>query len=532
MLKHVEGEKAGQPFLLERWQQAVVGNLFGWMRPNGTRRYREVFLYIPRGNGKTPIAAGIALYLLHCDGERGAQIYLVAAEANQAAIAYRHAVGMTQQEPELAQRSKIYKGFGHRSIVLKADDMASIRVVSSDASGKHGYAPHAVIADELHAWETRELLDVLESAFAKKGRRQPLMMSVTTADFARESACNEKLAHAQRVRDGSAPDSAFLPVIYETPSDADWHDEAVWQAANPNLGVTVDLASLRREHQKAIDTPSYEPTFRRLLLNQQTLTAEPWIGEYWDRCGGKIDVAALAGQACWGGLDLSSIRDVTALCLAFPPANGVDPVPVTTESDAGTVIVRGGDDGPTVETRGEAEAYRLLWWYWVPETIAQKTERRNRALYETWGRQGFIELTPGDVIDYGYIRNRLRELSKLYDLRELAVDPWNSEQFTQTLQADDGIHVVLMRQGYSTLSEPSKYFEQLVIRGGLRHGDNPVSRWMARNVALETDSAGNIKPSKKKSTEKIDGVIASVMAISRARGQAGGGVIDRGVLEL
>lgn len=315
-------------------------------------------------------------------------------------------------------------------------------------------------------------------------RRQPLIIHITTADFDRESICNEKYDYACKVRDGVVDDPAFLPVIYEAGLDEDWTSPKVWKRVNPNLGVSLSVDYLQRECRKAQDTPSYENTFKRLHLNIRTQQDVRWLTlEAWDACDGSpIDESALARRQCWAGLDLSTTTDISALVLVFL-------------EDDGTVI--------------------LVPKFWIPAEGAEKRERRDRVPYVTWARQGLVEMTPGNVIDYDRIKAYIDSLHETYDVHEIAIDRWNATQITTQLQCE-GHEVIAFGQGYRDMSAPTKEFEKLVISGKLRHGGNPVLRWMVSHVSVETDAARNLKPSKKKSTERIDGIVAAIMALGRA----------------
>lgn len=474
----IEGDKAGEPFMLERWQQAIVAAIFGWKRADGTRRYREAFVYVPRKNGKTPLAAGMVLLTMFTDHEPGAQIYSAAAEREQAALVFRHAAGMILREPELESRAKIYKAF--RSIEF-AEENTVYKALSADADTKHGLNVHAAVIDELHAHPNRDLVDVLVTGTGS--RRQPLIVYITTADYDRPSICNEKHDYACKVRDGVIRNHAFLPVVYEAGPDDDWTSPETWAKANPNLGVSVRLEYLENECAKAKDQPTYENTFKRLHLNMKTQQDVRWLSmAAWDACDGKFDLAEMAGEPCFAAIDLASTTDTAALVMLFP----------------------------------DGDNFNLVLDVWVPEDRAKEREDRDRVPYMTWKKQGFLHTTPGNVIDYEFIRAEIAERKSRFNIKEIAYDPWNATQFALNLQEKDGMKVVEFRQGYQSMNEPMKALERFVLEGKIRHNGNPVLRWMVSNVAAKIDPAGNIKPDKAKSTGRIDGVVAAIMAIGRA----------------
>ena len=495
ILTHVKGKLAGKPLVLEPWEQAIIANAFGWKRPDGTRRYREVFVYVPRKNGKTCLAAGIILLVMFTDGEAGAEIYSAAADRDQATLVFAQAQGMVLNEPELEGRCQIYKGA--KSIVF---ENSSYKAISAEANTKHGYNTHLAVIDELHAQPNRDLVDVLETSTAS--RTQPMIVHITTADFNRESICNEKLGYAEKVRDnGGDPlkeghDSSFLPVIYGASIEDDWQSPEVWAKANPNLGVSFQVDYLERMCKKAIEQPSFENTFKRLHLNIKTEQEVRWLQmERWDLCDAPVDKEKLKGRACWAGLDLSSTSDLTSFSLVFRP----------NEDD---------DDG----------IYRVLLWTWVPGDSMEKRFRKDKVSYPTWERQGFIEKTDGNVVDYGRIRTKINEISKDYSIQEIAFDPWNATHLAGELGDQDGFNMVEFRQGLISMNEPTKALERLVLDRKLAHGGNPVLRWAASNVTVKIDEAGNIKPDKKKSTEKIDPIVATIMGLGRAMaGETSGG---------
>lgn len=491
-LRHVKGVHKGKPFRLEPWQRAVIATVFGWKsRETEKRRYEEVFIFVPRKNGKTTLAAGIMLYMLFCDGEPGAEIYCAASDRDQASLVFNVATGMIHQERELEDRCQIYR----TSKTIQLGDQSFARAISAEASSKHGYDSHCVIIDELHAQPNRELVDVLLTSTG--ARSQPLVIHITTADYDRESICNEKYNYATKVRDGIIADAHFLPVIYEAGRDDDWTSEETWRKANPCYGVSLRPAYMRRKCKEAQDSPAFENTFKRLHLDMRTEQDVRWLQmAKWDGCGGAIDPAELLGRECSAGLDLSSTRDITALVLFFPHNLAVLP------------------------------------FFWAPEEEARERDRRDRVPYLTWARQNILELTPGNVIDYAYIRRRVNELAKLYKIGEIAFDPWNATQIATQLGEEDGFKMVEFRQGYASMNEPSKHLEALVINGKLRHGGHPILRWMASNATARIDPAGNVKIDKQRSTEKVDGLVALAMALGRAmvRAEMRSAYTDRGLL--
>lgn len=512
VLTHVEGDLAGKPFMLEPWEQAIVGNLFGWkMRDDYdriVRRYREAFIYVPRKNGKSPLTAGICNAVLFMDHEIGAQIYGAASARDQAALLFRQAKGQVENDPDLRSMARIYKGSGHKSIE-HIEEHSVYRIIASDADVTHGGNSSLVIVDELHAVKKREFVDVLQTSLASANRAQPLMICLTTADIMRESICNEKYKYACDVRDDPTRDPAFLPVIYEARPEDDWKDEKVWAKANPNLGISVSLAYLRRECQRAQQIPAYQNTFKRLHLNIQTQQESRWLSmELWKECGTDGDpvewrtamLEELKGAECYGGLDLGSTADLTALSLVF----------------------RRGDE------------LIILPWYWVPAESAARREDRDQVPYLTWGRQGFITMTDGNTTDYPIVRRDINALADRFGIRDLAVDRLFQGAQLCTELSGDGLNVIAFGQGFYSMAAPTKRFEELLLESKFRHGNNPVLTWQVGNVTVEQDAAGNMKPSKAKSTERIDGVVASIMALGRMQANNVDHFVyeDRGILTL
>lgn len=491
-VKHVEGELAGEPFRLEDWQRSFVANIFGWKRKDSSnrtvRRYRKALLYVPRKNGKTPFAAALSLYVFFCDNEAGQQNYMAAAEREQAGFLFRQARGMVEAEPVLERQCRVYGGSapaGQSKSIVKNKDISYLKVISADAVSKHGQNSHLVVIDELHAQPNRELYDVLTTSLASRNRKQPLFIMITTADFLRESICNEVYEYACKVRDGIVDDQAFLPCIYEATTDENWKDEKTWRKANPNLGVSVSLDYLKAECKVAQETPGYENTFKRLHLNMRTEQDVRWIPlEAWDACAGSPAVHELFGRDCFLGLDLANTNDVASLYAVFPPIT-------------------------------EGEAWKVWPWYWSHEEACLKRERSNRAKFMGWVNQGHMSMTPGNVIDYSFIREKVLWVAREFRVIKLAFDPWNAEQLAVELGLE-GIECVKFQQSMTNYNEPCKKLEELLANKRLAHGGHPVTRWMVSNVMARYDGRGYLMPCRKASTEKIDGVMALLMGLGVA----------------
>lgn len=478
-LRHSLGPLAGQPFELDPWQRAVVRTVFGWKWTATTHRViRTVYLFIARKNGKSTFAAGLALLLLIADGERGAQVFSAAADREQAAVTFDEAARMVAASDALSRCTETFK-----RAILCPKLMATYRVLSADAETKHGLNPHGIVFDELHTQPNRDLVDVLHTAVG--AREQSLELYMTTAGSDRHTICFETHTYALSVRAGTVEDPSFLPVLFFAPDDADWKDPATWALANPSVGAAIRVDYLARECRKAQEIPSYENTFRRLHLNQWTEQATRWLPiDAWDAGALPIDLAALAGRDCFAGLDLSSTQDVTAFVLAFPP-------------------------------RSQDEPWTVLPRFFVPAENIRRRAERDRVPYDLWAREGLIVATEGDVVDYDAVRAAIVADTKLYRIKEIAFDRWNSSQLVTQLQAD-GAPMVPFGQGFASMSAPSKELEKLVVSRRLAHGGNKVLRWMACNVAIKDDPAGNIKPAKDRSGDKIDGIVALIMALGRA----------------
>lgn len=495
LLVHSKGEWAGKPFKLQPWQRDdIVRPLFGWKRKkDGTRRYRNAYIEIPRKNGKSTLCAGLALYLLFADGEPGAEVYSAAADKDQARIVFDEASNMVTASPALSQHGQVLRN----SILVKSERNV-YKVLSADAYTKHGFNAHGIVFDELHAQPNRELWDVLNTSTG--ARRQPLMVMITTAGvYDPESICWEQHEYARQVLAGTIEDPTYFAYIAAADDTDDWTNPVTWAKANPGLGETIKLDYLEGECRRALASPAYQNTFRRLHLNQWTAQEERWLDmAAWNACD--QPPPDLKGRTCYGGLDLASTTDIAAFVLCFPPED-------------------------------ESEPYRLLPFFWIPMDNLIERVRRDRVPYDAWVRDGLVNATPGNVIDYYYIEQTIRQLAIEYDIQEIAFDRWGATLIYQRLE-EARMAMVQFGQGFASMSPPMKEFLKLVLAQQIAHGGNPVLRWMADNVVARQDPAGNIKPDKAKSTNKIDGIVASIMALDRALRHAPSVYVDRGILEL
>lgn len=483
MLRHSKGEWRGKPFELSAWQQFLLWVLFGWKRADGKRRFRTAYTEIARKNGKSTLAAGIALYLFCADGEGGAEVYASATKREQARIVWSEAKRMVQASPALRRRIGIFKDNLHvESTASKFEPLGSAEDTLDGLNISGG------IIDELHAHKSRDTYDVLETATG--ARSQPLLFLITTAGFNRQSICWELREYSLKVLKGVITDDTWFAWIATIDEGDDWRDPAVWSKANPNLGVSVKLDDLQRKCDKAKEVPAAQNNFRRLHLNEWTQQNERWIPlELWRACCAAVLLEQLRGRDCYLGMDLSSKIDLTALVGLFPPLPAAAGEP--------------------------PEPWQVLPYFFVPEDNIFERERRDRVPYSTWIREGHCIATDGNVIDYDAIAAKIDELATYVRIVEIAFDPWNAQHLATQL-ANKGFQLVEFRQGFVSFNEPCKELEALINSQSLAHGHHPVLTWCADNVAVDLDPAGNYKPNKLKSAERIDGIVALLMALGRA----------------
>lgn len=497
-LRHTKGKWAGQAFKLLPWQKEIIWNVFGWKRSDGFRRYRTVYIEVPRKAGKSTLAAGIALYLLYADGEIGAEVYSAAVDRMQAGIVFETAKQMVIISPELRKQSQIFK----RSIVVPSS-LSTYQVLSADAPSKHGLNSHGIIFDELHAQPDRELWDILTTSVG--AREQPLIVAITTAGYDRESICWELHEYARRVKTGIVRDDSFYPAIFAAEEKDDWTKPETWRKANPSLGITVKEEFYHHEIKKALEMPAYENTVRRLYLNQWSQQINRWISlELWDENAGTVDEEKLKGQTCYGGLDLSSVSDMTAWVMVFPHED-------------------------------DKEAVDVVCRFWVPEAQLHNNQNRYRDQYQKWAKQGWLQTTPGDAVDYSFIKAQILQDAQNFKLVDFNIDRlFQAHQLAMEL-TDEGLTVIGLGQGFLSMAVPVKEFERRLLARKINHGGNPVLKWMADNVAVKQDPAGNLKVDKANSQGKVDGIVALIMALDRAmrREQTPRSVYEeRGIINL
>ena len=480
-LCHTKGIWAGKPFELIDWQEQIIRDVFGTLKPNGYRQFNTAYIEIPKKQGKSELAAAVALLLCCGDGEERAEVYGCAADRQQATIVFDVAADMVRMCPALSKRVKI---LASQKRIIYTPTNSFYQVLSAEAYSKHGFNIHGVVFDELHTQPNRKLFDVMTKG-SGDARMQPLYFLITTAGTDTNSICYETHQKAKDILEGRKHDSTFYPVIYGANESDDWTDPKVWKKANPSLNITVGMDKVKAACESAKQNPGEENSFRQLRLNQWVKQAIRWMPmEKWDACAFPVSEEELEGRVCYGGLDLSSTTDITAFVLVFPPLD-------------------------------EEDKYCILPYFWVPEETLELRVRRDHVPYDVWERQGKLLTTEGNVVHYGYIEKFIEQLGERFNIREIAFDRWGAVQMVQNLEGM-GFTVVPFGQGFKDMSPPTKELMKLTLEQKLAHGGNPVLRWMMDNIFIRTDPAGNIKADKEKSTEKIDGAIASIMALDRA----------------
>lgn len=502
-LCHIKGTWAGKPFELIDWQEQIIRDLFGTLKPNGYRQFNTAYIEIPKKQGKSELAAAVALLLTCGDGEERAEVYGCAADRQQAAIVFDVAADMVRMCPALSKRVKI---LASQKRLIYTPTNSFYQVLSAEAYSKHGFNIHGVVFDELHTQPNRKLFDVMTKG-SGDARMQPLYFLITTAGTDTHSICYETHQKAKDIIEGRKIDPTFYPVIYGADESDDWTDPKVWKKANPSLDITVGIDKVKAACESAKQNPGEENAFRQLRLNQWVKQAVRWMPmEKWDNCAFAVDENELEGRVCYGGLDLSSTTDITAFVLVFPPSLG-----------GAASVPRLGDGFATscCPPLDEDDKYIILPYFWIPEDNLTLRVNRDHVPYDVWERQGYLQTTEGNVVHYGFIEQFIERLGERFNIREIAFDRWGAVQMVQNLEGM-GFTVVPFGQGFKDMSPPTKELMKLVLEQKIAHGGHPVLRWNMDNIYIRTDPAGNIKADKEKSTEKIDGAIATIMALDRA----------------
>jgi len=522
-----QGEWAGKPLVLLPWQQFILWNIFGWFKSDGTRLFREAYVEIPRKNGKSTFASIIGLFMLMADHEPGSQVYCAATKKDQAKIIWDEAVLMVKASPALSKHLKPWQ-----TAITHPASNSKFLPLSSDDDKMSGLNIHCGLIDELHEHPNRKVYDIIITSLGT--RRQPLIFSITTSGWDRETICWKQHDYGVKILEQIFDDEgsqSFFVYIACLDEGANWQDEKEWFKANPSLGANKKLDYMRRAASKAKQEPAAQNSFLRYELNVWTQQDSRYIPmDKWDLCSGDPDPYAdhkklredaelrLLGREAFGGLDLATTTDIAAYALLFPPCHelsemGPDPDDPKKKK---MLVLRAADP-----------KWTLLIWFWIPRDNIQKRAERDRVPYDLWEREEIVYATDGNVIDYDHIHEKIKELGTKYSVQEIAFDPYNATQIVAQL-TNDGFLMVQFRQGDVSMNTPTKELLRLVLTGDFVHLANPALRWMADNLVVREGPTGLLKPDKERSTEKIDGIVALIMALGRAQAHAPAEDFDAG----
>ncbi|ENO2672062.1 terminase large subunit [Salmonella enterica] len=479
VLKLNGGEHEGNPFILLPWQCFIVGSIFGWKNSENYRRFRMVYVESGKGSGKSPLAGGVGLYCLTADKEPRAEVYAAATKKDQAMILFRDAVAMVDQSPALAQRINKSGGTGKEWNLAFLQTGSFFRPISSD-DGQSGPRPHCALIDEIHEHKNNQVVEMMRAG--TKGRRQALIFMITNSGHDKTSVCYDYHEYGRKVAEGSIEDDSFFSFICSLDEGEDpFKDESCWKKANPSLGHTFTERYLREQVTQARGMPSKESIVRRLNFCQWVDADNPWMSsDVWMGCEEDFDLQELRGEECYGGLDLSGSRDLTALALFFPKKR------------------------------------KLVVEFWTP-----KDTLTDRVPYDAWERDGYIHTTPGKAVKYGFVAERIADLAMQFDIRAIAFDQYRIKYLEPELdEASVSVPLIPHGQGYYKAKDSGLWmpysielFEQMLDDGAVVIKTNPCLRWNAASAVTEADQKENRIFAKKKSTGRIDGVVASAMAI-------------------
>ncbi len=494
LVRQSKGDFAGKPLELLDWQwRNVVGPLYGWKRRSGVRRFRRASVWVPKKNGKSTLAAALILYALMADGEAGAEIYGAAADRNQASIIFDEVAAMVKQSPAMAKRLDVNRTI-RRVTFQEANSI--YQVLSKDSRrSAHGINSHTAIIDELHV-VNRELYDTLR--YAGAARRQPIQFEISTAGNDKTSLGYDRYVYAKRLLKGEIEDPETLAVVYECEDPARWDQPEQWHKANPSLGVTIPLDGFQSDFLEAKNgSPADQGNFKQLRLNLWQDAVYAWLPlELWDACAVDLDPAVLEGKRCWGAFDLASKMDLTAWVIVFDLGDG---------------------------------EYAVLPRFFAPAEADSRRQKENRTLLKPWMDAGYIQATEGNVADYDVIEGVIREDCARFGVETVYFDPWNATQVANRLQAE-GVQLVEFGQTIKNYNAPMRELERLVTSGKLKHDGNPCMRWMVAHTSARKDPSGNVRPDKEKSSDHIDGVCSTIMALQGALAGEGESVYEtRGI---
>jgi len=485
-LRHGIGKWHGMPFELIDWQEQIIRDLFGVVRQfDDCRQFRKAYIELPKKNGKSELAAAVALLLTCCDFEYGGFVYGCATDRQQASIVFDVALHMVEQFPELKRHMHLQPAL--KKMTFKPLN-SYYQVISAESGNKDGYNAHGIIFDELHAQKTPEFFNRITRSSGIT-REQPLQFYITTAGFDRNSVCYEVHKKAAGILRGTYRDPTFYPVIYGADEKDDWTDPEIWKKANPSFNILIDPIGFRAEFQDAKASTTNENIFRMQNLNQWVKQWVRWMPmDVWDQCDFRFDPDDLKKRDCYGGLDLSATTDMTAFVLIFPPQH-------------------------------ENDKYCILPHFWIPEENMHARVKKDHVPYQDWVGEKLLETTPGNIMDYSFVQAKIEELGRKYRIRQIGFDEWGAHQMSESMK-NAGFEVIRIPQSFQGLSPPSIEMYRLVQMKKIAHNAHPILRWNFDNVVMRLDAGGNIRPDKEKATEKIDGAVAAIMALDLAIKQA------------